>query len=73
MVACRNNIAKHEENIRKWQRMIKEAQDGIDYQKRQILRLEGKEYYVYMVFVDAQAKYVAVSYTHLTLPTIYSV
>lgn len=58
MVACRNAIAKHQENIRRWRRMIADAESAIDFQKKQMFKLEGKEYYVYIVFVDTLPVYV---------------
>lgn len=57
-VACRNAIAKHKENIRKWERMISEAEKAIVFNENKIKRLEGLEYYVYVVYVDAVPKYV---------------
>ena len=57
-VDCRNAIAKHEQDIRRWQRMIKDANKAIEYQKAKLLSLQGKDYYVYMVFVDGHLRYV---------------
>lgn len=55
---CNNNIAKHERNIKKWHRMIKDAQSAIQYNKDRIKTLQGLEYYVYVVFVDGKPRYV---------------
>lgn len=58
LVKCKNAIAKHERNIRKWQRMIKEAHDAIEFNKDRMKRIEGLIYYVYIVYVDGKPKYV---------------
>jgi hypothetical protein len=55
---CKSIIEKHERDISKWQRMIENARGAIEYQKKKILRLQGCNYYVYVVFVDAEVKYV---------------
>lgn len=58
ITACNNNIMKHERNIKKWRRMIADAQSAIEYNKDQIKNLQGLEYYVYVVFVDGLPRYV---------------
>ena len=57
-VKHRNIIAKHEENIRKWQRMINEAHSAIKHNKEKIFNLQGKSYYVYFVFVEGTLRYI---------------
>ncbi len=54
----RNIIAKHEEDIRRWHRMIKDANVAIEHNEGRILSLQGKTYYVYFVFVDGNLKYI---------------
>lgn len=57
-VKYRNIIAKHEEHIRRWQRMITDAHTAIQYNKEKILSLQGKTYYVYFVFVNGTLRYI---------------
>lgn len=57
-VDCRNAIAKHEQDIRRWRRRIGDANSAIEYQKAKLLSLQGRDYYVYMVFVDGHLRYV---------------
>ena len=57
-VDSKNTISKHEGNIRKWRRMIEDAEASIEHQKKKLRKLQGKLYYVYVVFVDGQLKYV---------------
>lgn len=58
IVSCRNSIAKHEQNIRKWNRMIQDAKSAIEYNNDKIKRLEGLIYYVYVVYVEGHPRYV---------------
>lgn len=54
----RNAISKHKENIRRWTRMISDAQKAIEFHENKMLVLQGREYYVYLVYVDSQIKYI---------------
>lgn len=55
---CNNSMAKYEKNIRKWKRMIENAEKAITYNKDKIKHVQGLEYYVYVVFVDGEPRYV---------------
>lgn len=58
IVDCNNSIANHERNIKKWERMVADAKSAIAYNKDRIKCLEGLEYYVYVVFVNGEPRYV---------------
>ena len=53
-----SSITSHENSIRKWEGMIEKAREAIQYNKDRILDIKGFEYYVYVVFVEGEARYV---------------